>query len=275
MGSAVEPLVARMDEVLQELEDDGDPARFFLGTYLRTTRAVGAAVGAGVFEDGGWVAAWIVDFADRYLAALRAHRADPATPPRPWRLAFGADPDLRPEAHVLLGMNAHINYDLPRSLVAMIPPADFADPRLLAARERDHERIDHVLADRVAEEDVALARAGSRRTPLDRLLRPLNRAASRTLLREARRKVWANAELLHRARVAGPQAHARRVRQLEYASADRVRDLLRPGPVLLRLAVLGFGVRLPDDGTGRGAGDAASAEGGGSAAGGGAEGGSA
>jgi len=34
------------------------------------------------------------------------------------------------------------------------------------------------------------------------------------------------------------------VADLEAVSADRVADLLRPGPVLLRLAVHGFGVAL-------------------------------
>jgi hypothetical protein len=241
----VAALIGRMAELLGKLTDDGDPARFFLGTYLRTTRAVVSALDAGAFEDTDWVARWDVDFAGLYLDALDAHRADPAAPPEPWRLAFGAKPGLPPEAHVLLGMNAHINYDLPQSLVRMIPPADFANRDRLARRRRDHERIDGILAARVAEEDLALELAGGRRTSLDRVLAPANRIASRLFLRESRRKVWANAHALHEARLAGPDAYARRLAQLEAAGAERVRDLLRPGPVLLRLAVRGFGVTLP------------------------------
>jgi hypothetical protein len=236
--------VAREEEVLRTLEAASDPARFFLGTYLRTTVAVATALDAGAFEDASWVAAWTVDFAELYLDALAAHRADPATPPAPWRRAFGARPGLPPEAHVLLGMNAHINYDLPQSLVRMIGPEDFASPAVLAVRHRDHERIDAVLASRVADEDVALERAGGRRTPLDRLLSPLNRRASRAFLRESRRKVWANAGELHLARLRGPGDYALCLAELEAASAARVSDLLRPGPVLLRLAVHGFGVSL-------------------------------
>jgi Family of unknown function (DUF5995) len=241
----VAALAGRMAELLGRLTDDGDPARFFLGTYLRTTRAVVSALDAGAFEDTDWVARWDVDFAGLYLDALDAHRADPAAPPEPWRLAFGAKPGLPPEAHVLLGMNAHINYDLPQSLVRMIPPADFANRDRLARRRRDHERIDGILAARVAEEDLALELAGGRRTSLDRVLAPANRIASQLFLRESRRKVWANAYALHEARLAGPDAYARRLMQLEAAGAARVRDLLRPGPVLLRLAVRGFGVTLP------------------------------
>jgi hypothetical protein len=244
-GAAVDVLVERMVALLGDLEADGDPARFFLGTYLRTTQALRGTLDHGLFEDPAWVAEWDVDFAGFYLDALEAYRRDPASAPRPWRQAFGAAPALPPEAHVLLGMNAHINFDLPQSLVHVIPDDEFADPVALARRERDHERIDGVLAARVADEDAELARAGGRRSSLDRLLSPANRAASRLFLREARRKVWTNTVLLHAAALAGDGAYRRRIGQLEILSAARVVDLLRPGPVLLRLAVHGFGVTLP------------------------------
>jgi hypothetical protein len=240
----MDDVIARMAALLAVLEADGDPARFFLATYLRITRAVRTALDSGLFEDPSWVATWDVDFAGLYIDALEAYRRDPATAPAPWRQAFDATSTLRPQAHVLLGVNAHINYDLPQSLVRVIPGEEFADPAALARRGRDHERIDGVLASRVAAEDTELQRVGDRRTPVDRLLTPVNHTASRVFLREARRKVWANTTVLHRARVAGDGEYRRRVAELEALSADRVADLLRPGPVLLRLAVHGFGVTL-------------------------------
>jgi hypothetical protein len=243
---AIAAVDRRMATLLASMDHGRDPGRFFLGTYLRTTRAVEHALVRRRFEDPAWVSAWVVDFAELYLDALDAHRRDPAAAPAPWRLAFGARADLPPEAHVLLGMNAHINLDLPQSLIRMIPPQDFCAPRLLELRRRDHERIDEVLAARVGEEDVELQRAGGRRTPLDRVLAPANRQASRLFLRESRRKVWINTGVLHAARLRGPSAYADRLADLEAAGAARVSDLLRPGPVLLRLAVHGFGVTLQD-----------------------------
>jgi Family of unknown function (DUF5995) len=248
VAEAVDAVVRRMSDALHELAGDGDPARFFLATYLRITRAVGGALDAGRFEDPDWVAAWDVDFAELYLDALAAHRRDPVSAPRPWRLAFGADPGLRPEAHVLLGVNAHINFDLPQSLVRVIPPADMADPAVVARRHRDHGAIDAVLAAAVAHEDRALQQAGGRRTRLDRVATPVNRLAVRLFLTEGRRRVWANTLQLHEARLVGPGAYDRRVADLSDATAERVADLLRGGPVLLRLAVRGFGVRLASAG---------------------------
>jgi Family of unknown function (DUF5995) len=242
----IEQLLKRMDALGADLEADRDTGRFFLATYTRTTRAVAAALADGRFEDPPWVEEWDVVFADLYLDALEAYRRSPDEAPRPWRIAFDADPSLPPVAHVLLGINAHINYDLPQALLAVVPPEDFRNPQVLDRRRRDHERIDAVLADRVAAEDGELEQAaGGGRTLLDRAMTPLNREASRRFLRDARVKVWHNTVALNEARLHGPQSYAERLRDLDTLSSAKVADLLRPGPVLVRLAVVGFGVTLP------------------------------
>src|SRR3954468_16408281 len=115
--------------------------REFLGTYQRTTTAVGKAILDRIFEDGAWVEEWDVVFARLYLDAFDAQVAG-TKPPRPWRIAFEAPADLQPLRQVLLGINAHVNYDLPQALLAVISDADFTDPVVLARRERDHEAID-------------------------------------------------------------------------------------------------------------------------------------
>ncbi len=97
MAEEIDALVGRMSAALDDLTVEGDPGRHFLGTYLRITLAVGAAIDQGRFEDPGWVAAWDVDFAELYLDALAAFRRDPVTAPRPWQLAFAADPALPPD----------------------------------------------------------------------------------------------------------------------------------------------------------------------------------
>ena len=64
-------------------------------------------------------AAYVLDALEGALAGRR--------PPGPWAVAFGAPADLPPVRHVLLGMNAHINYDLPQALVAVITDEQFDD----------------------------------------------------------------------------------------------------------------------------------------------------
>lgn len=237
-------VLAEMQARLDTLPPGREPQREFLGTYKRTTAAVATAMEQAGFEDPRWVEEWDVAFARLYLAALDADLAGAAGVPRPWRLAFEAPADLPPLRHVLLGINAHINYDLPQALLAVISDDEFEDPSLIERRSRDHERIDAVLAGRVAAEDNELG-SHSVVSLLDRALTPLNRLASKRFLREARQKVWLNTIELHRARVAGPDALTVRLAELELLSAARIADLLAPGQVLLRLAVAGFGVLLP------------------------------
>lgn len=250
VSSGVDAVLARMYALLDDLEAAADPRRFFLATYSRTTAAVGKAIGEASFEDPAWVDRWDAVFAGLYLDAVSAFDADPASAPRPWRTAFGAPARLHPLQHVLLGINAHVNYDLPQALIAVISADDLAQPLVMARRRRDHERIDAVLASRVAAEDAALKDASRvhsmpGRSVTDRLLQPLNRAASRRFLREARQKVWHNTDLLHQARLAGETAYRERLAELELLSTARVVDLLAPGNVLLKLGVAGFGVVLP------------------------------
>jgi hypothetical protein len=101
-----------------------------------------------------------------------------------------------------------------------------------------------VVTNLVPAEDRELATT-SARVLADRLLRPLNRWSARRCLTEARRKVWHNTLELQRSRAAGPEVFARRLRELEELSAARIDDLLAPGQVIIRLAVVGFGVVLP------------------------------
>jgi hypothetical protein len=240
-------LLRRMEGLLEPLEASGDPGRFFLATYLRTTRAVAEELGRGGFRDPEWVERWDVAFADLYLDAVTDAQAG-RRPPGPWAVAFSAgDRDsLPPLRHVLLGMNAHINYDLAQSLLAVISPAEFEDPELLADRHADHEHIDQVLVARVGAEDTELEALSGPRSRTDRLLQPLNRLATKRFLRESRAKVWANTRLLDAARRTGPDAYAARLAELEQLAATRVADLMAPGQVVLKLAVKGFGVRLQD-----------------------------
>jgi hypothetical protein len=244
MGDAVDEVIARMTADLADLTAAGDARRHFHATYLRTTRAVADEIARGGFADADWMRRWDVVFAEFYLDALDADRAGRAVP-APWRVAFDAARDraeLPPLRHVLLGMNAHINVDLPQALLAVITSTEFDDAAMLARRAADHRHVDDVLLARVAAEDDELTAQGGQ-SLLDRLLRPLNRAGTRRLLAEARAKVWHNATVLDAARRAGRYEPV--LADLEDLCARRVADLVAPGQVLLRLARHGFGVRLP------------------------------
>src|SRR5215472_11306426 len=120
----IDALIERMTELLEPMEAAGDPERIFRATYLRTTIAVAEEIQRpGGFADPEWTERWDVAFADLYLEALEKLQAG-EQPSRPWAVAFGARREL-------LGMNAHINYDLPQALLAVITDEEFDDAELI------------------------------------------------------------------------------------------------------------------------------------------------
>jgi hypothetical protein len=184
-----------------------------------------------------------VIFAELYLNALDAWNGGGETP-GPWEVAFRTardEPGLQPLRQILFGMNVHVNYDLPQALLGAITDEEFDDPVLIARRARDHQHIDAVLLSRVSAEDELI---GGKRSLLDRLLTPLNRAGTKRFLVEAREKVWRNAKVMSAARRQGPDALAGRIAELDALCSARVADLVAPGQVILKLARRGFGVLL-------------------------------
>lgn len=137
----------RLAELERLFRERSDRRSVFLTVYERVTGEIAAEVEAGSFEDGAWVAAYLVAFADLYREALLAfERGDPGVPAA-WRLAFGvaAEDDGLLVQHALLGVNAHITRDLAFALdrVGIDPDRE--------RRFRDHVAVSEVL-ERVVED---------------------------------------------------------------------------------------------------------------------------
>jgi len=137
-----------IDDVLLKLRgvieaNRGSPLAFFPAVYRATTVRVQAGIQGGVFVDGARMGRFVTAFANRYLAALDAValRGD-GRPARSWQVAFDAaarDHTMILQ-HVLVGMNAHINYDLPLAVIAAANGGKIADV------EQDFNAINDILA---------------------------------------------------------------------------------------------------------------------------------
>ena len=243
-----DPLITRMEEIGERLIAESDERQHFHGAYLRSTKAVMKDAEAGRFVDPAWAERWGLAFAELYMDAFDAwERGDDSS--GPWRVAFEAskDPSITPLRHALLGINAHINYDLPQALLAVITDDEFDDDEVLARRSADHAHVDSILVARVPEEDkrMAAVEEPGDRTIIDNLMQPFNRAGTRRFLKEGRQKVWRNTRLLSAARRQGPDVYAEELANLAALCQERVADLITPRYVIIRLARLGFGVVLP------------------------------
>lgn len=238
--------MAEIDECLIAANDE---RRHFHSAYLRSTRSVLAAAEAGDFLDADWTERWGLAFAQLYMDAFDAFERGAETP-GPWRVAFevARDPDITPFHHSLLGINAHINYDLPQAHLAVISDEDFEDAALIARRAADHDHVDEILVSRVREEEALLARVEEPgdRTFVDKLMMPFNRMGTKVFLKEARKKTWANTRILSAARAAGPEVFQARLGELESLCQGRIDDLVTPRFVIVHLALHGFGVELAE-----------------------------
>ncbi|HEX9968856.1 MAG TPA: DUF5995 family protein, partial [Acidimicrobiales bacterium] len=156
---------------------------YFPALYSRVTTRIADGIAAGRFEDGPRMERLAATFASYYVRAFR--REIPR--PRCWQASWDVcgDRSLLIVQHLLLGINAHVNHDLPLAVV------DVAHAQGdLASVRADFLAVNHVLAE--AYTDVL--------RDLDRVSRWTNEVAAlgggrmfNFSLRVARDQAWAAA----------------------------------------------------------------------------------
>lgn len=107
-------LLARMDTCIRQWQADADGKAVFLACYRMMTHNMLVALERGEFKNAVWTERLLHHFADYYFAALEQYEAKTSGLPAVWRLAFEAaeQPHVAALQKLLLGVNAHINYDL-------------------------------------------------------------------------------------------------------------------------------------------------------------------
>jgi hypothetical protein len=117
-----------------------DASGYFPAMYARVTSAVDAAIASGRFADGSAMATFARTFAARYLVPRSGQ------PPVPgcWQAAWDVSGDghLLIIQHLLLGVNAHVNHDLPLVVVDLA-----AERGGLQKMRPDFDAINQILAE--------------------------------------------------------------------------------------------------------------------------------
>jgi len=243
-------LVSNLEAVAQRLSARKDELRYFANLYRRSSQATKEGIQRGdFFLDSAWVERWVYAFGNTYLQPMeRLERGE--TLGVPWQFVsdLSKDRSITPMRHLLLGVCVHLNFDLPRAFLQAVTDEEFQNPEVMARRKADFHKFDEILTGRVAEEDRLLQadEEPGDRPAIARLLTPFSQLGARKFIVELRGKVWRNAQLLSLARQTGPSALKERVRQLDGLTRAKMLEVLRPGPVLIRLALGGFGIRLPE-----------------------------
>ncbi|WP_437572458.1 DUF5995 family protein [Sorangium sp. So ce542] len=150
-GNVAEALVA-LETVAARLRERNDPRAVFPDVYAVITRRVKEAVVDGTdqrFLEPAWISRLAGIFCEYYLAALAASLDGRSTDVEAWDVAFQCSrtDGTAAAVHALLGINAHINYDLALGLYRNIVQHGAAqDARLLHRYRHDHDLVNEILA---------------------------------------------------------------------------------------------------------------------------------
>ncbi len=200
MHSTDAHVLTRMQALVMDWEQHADRKAIFLRCYMMMTSNMFAAIEQREFKDPTWVNRLLHRFTDYYFTALEAYQQSPATAPAVWQLAHRTthNPQATSLQHLLLGVNAHINYDLVLTLVDLLKP-EWA--RLSATqrseRHADHYQVNEVIGRTIdAAQDQVLEPNMPFMDLIDKLLGPIDEFLISHLITHWRESVWENATLL-------------------------------------------------------------------------------
>jgi hypothetical protein len=186
-----------------------DQRMVFLRVYREMTQEVhdaieqcGAYAGRAVFQDADWVRGLSGSFATLYFGSLTVRgRTGPRD--RAWKAADRAAADARSAVllNVLLGINAHINYDLAQAIAAHLDASVLRDPVALQRRRFDHDQVNNLLVRSMEGIQDILARDHAPGLGVaDRLMGRIDERLAQWALSYYRERVWDNAVTLAMAR---------------------------------------------------------------------------
>jgi hypothetical protein len=209
------------------LAADCDHNAVFALTYIRVTEAYANVAGTGFFEEERFLAHEDAVFARLYFDAHDAwHEGRIEDVPLAWRVALetAAARDVPAIADMLLGMNAHVNRDMPFMLagLGLVKPDG-------TSRKRDHDAFNELLN---AVYDDVIAEIAQRFDPTTAVWDPefttLDNLLIFQLLPLWREVVWRHAELLRLAPT--PEARAAIGQWIEtyaFLQAQLIREAFR------------------------------------------------
>lgn len=187
-------LLTRMFSQADVWEKNGDQRYIFQRCYGMMSSNMAAAIENGRFTDARWVNELMLRFADYYFDALDLYEKDRALSPPVWRQAHDAarEKHLHILQHLLLGINAHINYDLPLVLYERLCtewPMLAEEGRRV--RHDDHETVNRIIAETIdSVQDTVIEPRAPFMAVVDRLMGRMDEWLLSQLIAGWRADVW-------------------------------------------------------------------------------------
>lgn len=144
-----------LDAVAERLLEEGDPRAAFPDIYGIITRRVGESVElslraggeGGLFKEPRWISRLAGRFCERYVETLVWSFSGIAQDCGAWSATYRetARPGTLPLQNVLLGLSAHINFDLAIGIHRTILEFGRTDAETLRRYKHDHDAVNDLL----------------------------------------------------------------------------------------------------------------------------------
>lgn len=166
------------------------------------SHAMHEAINRGQFYHAAWVSQLLLRFSAYYFDALARYDQHPESSPLVWRQVHDAskDPEINVTQNLLLGVNAHINYDLPLALYDCLAESwsQLTETHKQTLKE-DHELVNKIIAQTIDSVQDSIVNPSSwSMAALDLIMCRVDEWLLSKLISSWRNEVWeVNLQLLH------------------------------------------------------------------------------
>lgn len=196
------PVLDLMQQHITFWEKSRDKRHIFLGCYRMMTANMIKALDEGVFMDQQWVDTLLHRFADYYFDALACFDCGDEVP-AVWQQVHQntRQENLHVVQHLLIGVNAHINYDLVLTLRDMLKPEwDSLSEAQRKLRYQDHCIVNDVIASTIDKvQDEIIEPQNAIMALVDRAFGRIDEYLLSRLITHWRQEVWEKAQEMLRA----------------------------------------------------------------------------
>lgn len=140
-AQSIEQVLKQLDVIIEETIVENNHLGIFAYVYRRTTAQILDAVKSGRFEDNARMEKMDVIFANLYIKAYYDYKSEKPVCDA-WKISFDArNKKISIVQHLMLGMNAHINFDLGQAA------ASASSGKSIESLKQDFMEVNYVLAE--------------------------------------------------------------------------------------------------------------------------------
>ena len=187
----IEEVIQGLDTIIERAKETNSRVGFFAALYRQVTLKIEQRISAGRFDNNVRMNEFATRFANRYFDALAAYRQGDKLP-KAWKVTLEAteQTDLIIVQHLLLGINAHVNFDLGVATAQTSPGNE------LPSLRDDFDQLNDILANLLDGVQEVISEFSPWIDILDRVGGRTDELVVNFSITKARQSAWEQAEIL-------------------------------------------------------------------------------